>query len=383
MKKIRVGILGMGYIGESHIEAVRRIGLCELAAVADTNEELARAKAALYGIPKVYSTLEALLADPDIDAVHNCTPNHLHTVINRQIIQSGKHLFSEKPLSKTYEEAASLVELAKEYPHVVTGVNFNYRLNPMVQEMRERILQGDLGRVLAITGSYQQDWLLFDTDYNWRLEPEIAGESCAVADIGSHWMDSVQHVTGGRITQVMADIVTTYPVRKKPRNQVETFTSRVAEEYDLVEVKNEDYAAVLFKMDNGASGVFHVSEIAAGHGCYLNFELNGTKLSMRWNQEENDRLWIGRRGGENSMIIRNPNAMTPGARRVTSLAMGHPEGWNDAFKGNIQSFYHYIAEGREAGEKPLFATLQDAAYIVRLTEAVIRSARTRSWVTLD
>lgn len=384
MKKLRVGIIGMGYIGESHIEAVRRIGLCELKAVADSNTTLAKAKAETYGIDKVYAGIEELIKDPEIDAIHNCTPNFLHAEINRKIIEAGKHLLSEKPLCKTYEEAVSLVKLSNKHPEVVVGVNFNYRMNPLVQEMKYRIERGDMGEVRIATGSYQQDWLLYDTDYSWRLEPEISGNSCAIADIGSHWMDAVQYVTGHKITEIMADLVTVIPVRKKPLKQVETFTSKVAENYELMEIKNEDYGAVMFRLDNGAVGVFHVSELAAGHGCYFNFEIDGSKCSMRWNQEENDRLWIGKRDGDNSFVIRNPNTMFPEVRKHTALAMGHPEGWNDAFKGNIQAFYQYIAEGKRLDkDKPCFSTLEDAAYLVKLTEKIIESSKTKSWIKID
>jgi predicted dehydrogenase len=380
MKKIKVGIIGMGYIGESHIEAVRRIGLCELYAIADTNAALAKAKAEYYGIEKCYNTVDELLADPEIDAVHNCTPNFLHLEINRKIIESGKHLLSEKPLCASYEEARELVELKNKFTASAAAVNFNYRLNPMVQEMRSRITRGDVGEVRLMTGSYQQDWLLYDTDYSWRLEPKISGNSCAVADIGSHWMDAAQHVTGQKIVDVMADLKTVIPVRKKPRKQTETFTSNVPAEYDETEVENEEYAAVMFKTDKGASGVYHVSEVAAGHGCYFNIEINGSKASLRWNQEENDRLWVGRRDDDNSFVIRNPNVISPEARPYTSLAMGHPEGWNDAFKGNIFSFYKYIADGMNGN--PPFATLEDAAYIVKLTEAIVKSSREKRWICI-
>ena len=381
MKKIKVGIIGMGYIGESHIEAVRRIGCCELYAVADTNYELAKKKADYYGIEKCYAGVEELLADPEIDAVHNCTPNFLHLAINRGIIKSGKHLLSEKPLCMNYDEAKELVELKKQYPNSVAAVNFNYRLNPMVQEMRNRIADGKVGDVRVITGSYQQDWLLYDTDYSWRLEPEVAGNSCAIADIGSHWMDAIQHVTGHRITEVMADIKTVIPVRKKPKQQTETFTSNVPVEYDEVEVENEDYAAVLFHTDKGATGVYHVSEVAAGHGCYFNFEINGSAASLKWNQEENDRLWMGLRGDDNRLIIRDPNAISKDAKQYTALAMGHTEGWNDAFKGNIYAFYKYIEDGQQG--EPIFATLEQAAYTVKLTECVVKSSKMKSWVTVE
>lgn len=381
MKKIKVGIVGMGYIGESHIEAVRRIGFCELYAVADTNAALAQAKAEYYGIEKCYTNLEDLLADPDIDAVHNCTPNFLHLEINKKILRAGKHLLSEKPLCKSYAEAKELLAVKAECPNVAAAVNFNYRLNPMMQEAKNRIRSGEFGEVRVISGSYQQDYLLYDTDYTWRLDPKVAGCSCAIADIGSHLMDAVQQVTGHKIVEVMADLKTTIPVRKKPTKQTETFTSAIPTEYEEVQIENEEYGAVLFHTDKGATGVYHVSEVAAGHGCYFNFEINCAKASVKWNQEENDRLWIGYRGGDNRYIIRDPNLISAAARPYTSLAMGHPEGWNDAFKGNIYAFYKYIQDGM-VGE-PIFSTFEDAAYIVRLTEAIVESAKEKKWVSLS
>ena len=380
MKKINVGIIGMGYIGESHIEAIRRIGICNLCAVADTNFELAKKKAEMYSIEKVYRTVDEILADGDIDVIHNCTPNFLHREINEKVLRSGKHLLSEKPLTATLAEAEELLEIKKSCPDVEVCVNFNYRLNPMVQDIRARINRGELGDVRIITGQYQQDWLMYDTDYSWRLEPETAGPSCAVADIGSHWMDMVQHITGHKIVSVCADLVTVIPVRKKPTSQAETFKDNAGGSYEEVEVKNEEYGAVLFKTDKGATGVFHVSEAAPGHGCYFGFEVNGSKESYGWNQEQNDRMWIGRRGGNNSIVIRDPNSISPEAKAYTSLAMGHPEGWNDAFKGNIYSFYKYLAEGRQ-GER-VFSTLEDAAYIVRLTERIVESSRKKAWVNV-
>ncbi|HPW87214.1 MAG TPA: Gfo/Idh/MocA family oxidoreductase, partial [Chitinophagales bacterium] len=369
--------------GKSHIEAVRRIGLCELYAVADTNEALARARAQEFGIEKIYSNVDEMIANPEIDVIHNCTPNFLHSVINEKIIRAGKHLLTEKPLCCTSAEADSLISLAKRYPDTVICVNYHYRMNPMVQEMKWRVARGDAGDIRVITGSYQQDYLLYDTDYSWRLDPTVAGCSCAIADIGSHWMDAVQFVTGHKIIEIYADLVTIVPVRKKPALQSETFKSQAADKFEIKKIENEDYGAVLFRMDNGACGVYHVSEVAAGHGCYFNFELNGTQCSMRWNQEENDHMWIGRRDGDNSLIIRNPNTMAPEVRKYTSLAMGHPEGWNDAFKENIAAFYRFISEGKRLySDIPDFCTLEDAGYLIKLIEASVRSSREKKWVSI-
>jgi predicted dehydrogenase len=383
MERIKVGIIGMGYIGVSHLEAIRRIGFTELVAVADVNTALARKKAAEFFIPKCYDTVEALLADPEIQAVHNCTPNNLHFEINQKIIKAGKHILSEKPLAKNSDESGKMVELLTRHPKTVAAVNFNYRMNPLVQEMRNKVASGEIGKVTLAHGSYLQDWLLYETDYNWRIEPDISGPSRCVADIGSHWMDAVQHVVGARIVEVCADLVTVLPVRKKPTTQVETFALNKNVEYEDRKITTEDYGAVLFKMDNGVHGVFHVSEVSAGRGCFFNFEIDGTKASMYWNQETADQMWMGHRDKDNLQIMRNPNNLSAGAKEYSYLAKGHPEGWNDAFRNNIYSFYKYIADGKRPGvDKSDFATFAEAHHIIKLTEAILKSSVSRQWVSV-
>lgn len=384
MKKIRAGIIGMGFIGVSHIEAIRRIGFAELVAVADTNYDLAKKKAEEYNIPKCYDSIDDLLADPEVDVVHNCTPNFLHLEVNEKIIKAGKHIFSEKPLARFSSESAQMLELLKQYPDTVAGVNFNYRMNPLVREMKQKYINGEIGAAKLAHGTYLQDFLLYDTDYNWRIEPEICGPSRCIADIGSHWMDSVQTVLGAKITKVCADLVITHPIRKKPKGQVETFSLNTNAEYEEKVVKTEDWGAVLFEMDNGVHGVFYVSEVSAGHGCGLMVEINGTKGSMKWEQERADEMWMGWRDGPNYSVKRNPNHMTPEARQYTYLAGGHPEGWNDAFRNNIYAFYKFIGEGKKMGvDTPDFATFEEGHYILKLTEAIVESSKTRQWVNID
>ncbi len=383
MRKIKAGIVGTGYIGVSHIESIRRIGFAELVAVADVNRDLAKKKAQDYHIPKCYGTLEELLADDEIEVIHNCTPNNLHLEVNEKIINAGKHVFSEKPLARTSEESAKLLELLEKHKNVIHGMNYNYRMNPLVQEMKNKVKNGDIGVPKLVHGSYLQDWLLYDTDYNWRIEPEICGPSRCIADIGTHWMDAVQTVTGAKIVEVCADLHIVLPTRKKPKTQVETFSITSSDEYEEVDVKTEDYGAVLFRMDNGARGVFYVSEVSAGRKCYLNFEIDGTKASLYWNQETADRMWMGFRDDDNRLVMRNPNLMTPEAREYTYLAAGHPEGWNDAMRNNVYSFYKYIAQGKIIGKDPYdFATFEEGHYLIKLTEAILESGKTRQWIKL-
>lgn len=380
MKKVRAGIIGMGFIGVSHIEAIRRIGFGELIAVADVNYELAKRKADEYSIPKCYKTIDELLADDEIDIVHNCTPNNLHMEINEKIIKAGKHIFSEKPLARNSEESSRMLELLSENKNIIHGVNFNYRMNPLVQEMKNKVRNGEIGKPTLVHGSYLQDWLLFETDYNWRIEPEISGPSRCIADIGSHWMDSAQTILGARIIEVCADLVTVIPVRKKPKGQVETFSINTNVEYEDRKIETEDYGAVLFKMDNGVHGVFRVSEVSAGRKCHLDIEVNGSKASLYWNQENADHMWMGFRDRDNCQVMRNPNLMTPEARQYTYLAAGHPEGWNDAMRNNVYSLYKFIAEDKVLGkDQNDFATFEEGHYIIKLTEAILKSSETRQW----
>lgn len=384
MKKIRVGLIGMGYIGASHIEALRRIGFVELYAVADVNFELARKKADAFSIPRCYATMDELIADPEIDAVHNCTPNYLHMEVNRKIIQAGKHIFSEKPLAASSSESARMLELLREHPEIVAGVNFCYRMYPLIQDARARIAAGEIGTPYLIHGSYLQDWLLFDTDYNWRVEPEYCGVSRCVGDIGSHWIDLAQVLAGCRITEVCAQTVTALPVRKKPKAQVETFSSCLGGEYEEVSIQTEDYAGVLVKFENGASGVFQCSQISAGRKCFIDIEVDGSLASLHWNHEMGDQMWKGNRDRQNEQIMRNPNLMLPGTRKYSYLGAGHPEGWNDAFKNNIEAFYRFIRDGKKHGtDQADFATFEEGHYIMKLTEAIMQSGKERRWIMVD
>lgn len=384
MNKIKVGIIGMGFIGVSHIEAIRRIGYLELTSVADANYALAKKKADEYGIPNCCADIDELIADPSIQVIHNCTPNHLHLEINEKIIKAGKHVFSEKPLARSSKESAHMLELLKSYPDTVAGVNFCYRMNPLIQDAKNRIAAGEIGVPYLVHGSYLQDWLLFETDYNWRIDPEYTGVSRCVGDIGSHWMDLAQTVVNCRITEVCANVVTALPTRKKPTTQVETFAVNSNVEYEEKVISTEDYAGVLVKFENGASGLFQCSEISAGRKCYLDIEIDGSKASLHWNQETSDRMWKGNRDSNNEHVMRNPNLATPEARKYTYLAAGHPEGWNDAFKNNLTAFYDFLRAGKKhSTDKADFATFEDGHYIMLLTEAIILSGKEKRWVSVS
>lgn len=383
METIKAGIIGAGFIGLAHIEAVRRLGFAEVVALADSSQEAAERKAKQLGIARGYGDYRAMLADPEIQVVHNCTPNHLHFQINREIIEAGKHVLSEKPLALTSAESAELRELSRKH-RVAHGVNFVYRQYPMVQQLREMIEEEQLGSVRLVHGSYLQDWLLFDTDYNWRMAPEVGGASRAVADIGSHWCDLIQFITGQKIVKVFADLATVVPVRKKPAGEARTFGAVAAcQQSEEVRIETEDYASVIFHMENGVRGVFTVSQVSAGHKNRLALEVNGSRKSASWNQEEPASLWIGRRDGANERLYADPQLLLPAAQAYNHYPGGHYEGWPDAQKNMMLQFYSFIRDGRDpVSDRSSFATFEDRHRSMQIVEAILTSHQEKRWVTI-
>ncbi len=383
MDKIRVGVIGMGFIGACHIDALRRIPYVECVAVSDADYALAKRKAEEYFIPKCYETVDELIADPEIDVIHNCTTNNAHREINEKVIRAGKHIFSEKPLAMNSAESQSMLDVCAQHPEVVHGINHCYRMNPLVQEIKRRYQKDQLGRALLVHGNFLQDWLLYETDYNWRIEPEISGPSRCISDIGTHWMDTVQHVLGAKITEVCADLVTVYPTRKKHLQPVGTFQTATDAQYEDKTIRTEDFGAIMFKMNNGTSGVFYVSEVSAGYGCNLSFEIDGTKCSAAWNQEQGERMWVGHRDRDNELVTRNPAMLDAEAQTYTRLPKGHPEGWNDAETATFRAFYDFIRRGKtQPKDKAIFATFEEGHYLIKLVEAILLSNEMRRWVTV-
>jgi predicted dehydrogenase len=383
--KIKVGIIGTGFIGPTHIEAIRRLGFVEVIALAENGLDRAKKFAEELGIQKAYGDYHELLQDNEIDVVHNCTPNHLHFTINKEVILAGKHIISEKPLAMSSKESGELLELAEKHG-VVHGVNFNYRQFPSVQNLHAKIANGDLGKVNLVHGSYLQDWLLYKTDFNWRLAPEVGGKSRAVADIGSHWCDTVQYVTGKQIVEVFADLATVIPVRKKAKNTIATFSAQNLEEqeYEDVPINTEDYASVLVRFEDGSRGVFTVSQVSAGRKNRLSFEIDGSKSSAFWNQEEPEKLWVGHREKPNEVLLADPSLVLPEARSSIHHPGGHNEGWPDALKNMMLNFYKFIRDNKNLQkDKPNFATFLDGHLSMCITEAILESNAQQKWVKVQ
>jgi predicted dehydrogenase len=381
-----MGIVGTGFIGPHHIDAVRRLGYVDIVALAEMNETLASQKAEQLSVPKGYGSYEALLNDPAVQVVHNATPNFLHYPVSAAAIAKGKHVVSDKPLALTADEARRLRDQARE-AGVVNAVTFSYRGNPLVQQMRHAIARGEIGTPRFVYGHYIQDWLLKDTDYSWRLEPDKGGASSALGDIGSHWCDLAQHLSGLRITHVLGDITTTLPQRKKPKGAREAFAAPTGkEEYELVDIKVEDLASVLVRFDNGAKGVFTAGQVCAGHKNDLFVEVCGSTASMRWNQEDQNNLWIGHRDKANEILMKDPGLMDAEVRGYAHMPGGHQEAWSDAFANLMRDIYGFIQAGKKPSDAhpPAFATFEDGYRANAVVEAILESARAGSvWTKVN
>jgi len=377
MRTIKAGIIGTGFIGPAHVEAARRAGFVEMIALCEANPELAKSKAEKMHIPRSYGRVEDFLADKDIEVVHNCTPNHLHFKISKQIMAAGKHVISEKPLAMTTQESQELVKLAAK-AGVINAIDFNYRYYPLVQEARAMVQGGKLGDIFHANGSYTQDWLYLATDWNWRLVPEFSGESRAVADVGSHWCDCIQFISGRKITKVFADLRTIHKTRMKPKKEVETYSGKMLQpsDYEPVQINTEDYANVLFEFDNGVSGSFTVSQCFAGRKNRLFYELAGSKCSLAWDQERPNEMWIGYREKPNELLMKDPSLLSPAARAYAHYPGGHPEAYPDGLKNFLLRVYSHLADGRKNVD---FSTFEDGHNELAICDAVLASAKSKKW----
>jgi predicted dehydrogenase len=375
---IGIGIAGTGFIGPAHIEGLRRNGFSILG-LAENGDALAAEKAAQLGIPRAYGSFDALLADPDNDVVHLATPNVLHYPQAKAALLAGKHVICEKPLAMTAAESAELVKLAAE-KGLVNAVNYNLRMYPMVQHARSLVQSGDLGKLFILQGSYLQDWLLYETDWNWRLEPGQGGTVRAVSDIGSHWLDMVTFITGLHVTEVFADFETFHKTRKKPKKEVETYTGKLLQpsDYEDQPIYTEDYASILLHYENGTRGVLTVGQVCSGRKNRLYLEISGSKSSLAWDGERPNELWLGHRAEPNQLLLKDPSLLSPEARAVANYPGGHNEGFPDTFKQLSKKVYDYILAGDDT-RAPDFPTFVDGHYEMQLCEAIECSAREGVW----
>ena len=384
MASIKAGVIGLGFIGPAHVEALRRLGDVEVIAIAGARPGTAKAKAARLGVPRAYGNWRDLVADPDVQVVHNCTPNFLHYEINMAVISAGKAIVSEKPLAMDAQEAAKLLRAVKE-AGVIHAVCFNNRMYPLAQEMRARVARGDIGEVYLVHGTYLQDWLLYDTDYNWRIDPAFGGAARTVGDIGSHWCDLAQFVSGLKITEVYADLVTFLPTRRKPKTHVDAFAGVGVklEDYDEVEVTTEDCGLILLRFEKGAHGTCVLSQMCAGRKNYLTLEVNGARGSLAWNLERTNELWLGHRDRPNELLPKDPPLLVPAARAFAHYPGYHNEGYPDTFKNLFQEVYGAVRDGGKMPDDPTWPTFEAGYQANVVVDAILQSAKEQRWVAVE
>ena len=378
----RVGVVGTGFIGPVHVEALRRLGI-EVVALAGNNAERTAEKARQLLIAESYGSVDEMLARSDINVVHITSPNHLHFPHAKAALLAGKHVVCEKPLAMDTQESGELVRLAKERK-LVNAVNFMIRYYPLSQQARALVRQGELGEIYIVQGTYLQDWLLLPTDWNWRLEPEFSGKTRAIADIGSHWLDLTTYITGLTVDSVFADFGTFLGVRQKPTRPVETFTNKAQTPVEYVEqpIHTEDYASVLIRYNNGARGVMTVSQVSAGRKNRLSYEIDGSRAAVAWDGESPNELWIGHRERPNEVLIKDPSLLSPEARQYAFYPGGHAEGFPDTFKSLYHAIYRYLDAG-DFEAAPDFPTFEDGHQELRIGEAIWQSAHEERWVEVS
>ncbi|WP_394978621.1 Gfo/Idh/MocA family protein [Candidatus Allofournierella excrementavium] len=377
MKQLKAGVVGVGFIGAVHIEQLRRLGNVEVVALAD--EAGAQEKADALYVPHAYTNYKDMIDNEQLDCVHICTPNSTHYEIAMYAMERGVNVVCEKPMTCTVEEAEKLRAYAKE-KGLVNAMNFNCRFYPMAYQMRQMVRSGEVGDIYTVHGGYLQDWLFLDTDYSWRLEPEFTGASRAFADIGSHWIDLVEYITGLRAVEVLADFAIFHKTRKKPTKEIATYSGMALrpEDYEEVPITTEDYATVLFHMENGACVSCNISQVFAGRKNQMIVSVAGSRCALHWDSENSNALWIGRRERDNGELVKDPSILDDGTKGVISYPGGHVEGFPDTFKQNFKKIYAAIAGGKPED----YATFDDGLREMVLCEKIVESARERRWVSL-
>jgi predicted dehydrogenase len=371
---IGVGVAGTGFAARAHLDALSRLPGVRAVAVAGRDPERAEQLAAAYGL-RGYADWSQLIGDTEVEAIHDCSVNRLHFEVNLAALEAGKHILSEKPLAVSSEQSSVLAAAAVEAAGrgVVSGVCFNYRHFPMVVQAREMLRSGDYGRPHFVRGEYLQDWLLLETDWNWRVEPEQGGGSRAAADIGTHCADLAQYVLDDPIEELLADLTTLHATRERPAPRGPR----------SVAVSGEDFGSVLLRFRGGARGAMTFSQTSAGRKNGLSLQVDAAHASFEWEQERPDRLWLGRREGANLELLRDPDLLLPRAASLARLPAGHPEGWSDALRNLCAEFYRSIDARRNGGETAgEVASFADGHARVAFVEAVLASDREGRWTSV-
>jgi predicted dehydrogenase len=377
---LRAAIIGVGFVGRAHLEALRRRGIPIQGILGSSLERTKEACRAL-NLDRAYASLDELAQDKSVDVVHICTPNNVHFEETKALMEAGKHVMCEKPLAMDTQQSAAMIELARKHNRV-GGVTHNLRYYPLCQEARSLVASGAIGEPRLVHGGFLQDWLLYPSDWNWRLEASLGGEMRVVSDIGTHWLDLTTWITGRKVTELCADLATIVPVRQRPRGRVETFQKRGEGAFDEIKITNDDYASVLLHFEGSMRGVMTVSQVSAGRKCNLWFEIDGSEGSLAWNAESPNTLWIGHRNQANQSMIKDPALMSPEARGYAAYPGGHVEGYPDTFAQLFKDFYAYIAAGDFKAPRT-FPTFETGHEELVLCDTIALSARERRWVQVQ
>lgn len=380
ISSIGAAVIGTGFIGTVHVQALRRLGVNVVGLLGSSTLRGAEAAQAI-GVAKSYEDLDDLLSDPAVQVVHVTSPNQFHHQQVKKILAAGRHVICEKPLTMTSAESAELVDLAAS-SDLVAAVNYNIRFYPLNQHARQMSADGDLGDIRLISGHYMQDWLLYDTDWNWRLEADKGGPLRAVGDIGTHWIDLTSYITGLKVTSVMAELSTFLKTRQQPVGPVETFSQDRSGETWPIEIKTDDTALLLFRYDNGARGSVVISQISPGRKNALQWQVDGSASSAAWDSEKPDHLWIGHRDQPNQILQRDASLMNTRGAAAAALPGGHVEGFADSFFALFREIYTAVAAG-QAPANPGYASFADGHYEMLVCDAVLRSAADGCWVDVQ
>lgn len=377
---VGAAVIGTGFIGTVHVEALRRIGV-QVRGVLGSNPDRGALRAEALGVPRAYGSLDELLADPMVQVVHVTSPNDLHVSQTKAILTAGRHVVCEKPLAMTATGSAELVELAA-VSGLINATNFNIRYYPLNQQARETVADGTLGEVRLVTGRYFQDWLTLESDWNWRLQPDRGGALRAVGDIGSHWLDLMTYVTGRRIMAVMADLTTFMATRHEPTGPLETYATGRSTDTVSRAIVTEDTASILLRFEGGARGAVSISQISPGRKNSLQYEIDGSEAALAWDSEQPDQAWIGHRDRPNEVLIRNPALMGPAGRAASALPGGHVEGFFDTFCAHFRAVYADVVAGARSSS-PGYPTFADGHDEMLVGVAIAQSAREGRWVEVD
>ena len=381
-RRLCAAVVGTGFVGPHHIDAVRRGGYADVVAIVGSNQQRTEARARALGVERATTDLPELLLDPSIDVFHICTPNDTHVGLARAVLEAGKHLVLEKPVALDSASARDLATLAERTGRHA-AVALTYRGYPMIRRARAAIASGELGDIRLVHGAYLQDWLARGSDYNWRLEPGLGGPSRAVADIGTHWFDTAEFVTGRRVESVFADLATFIPTRMRPLDGRRAFEAGTGPS-EQVKVTSEDAATILVRFDGGARGAAVISQVSPGHKNGFTLDIDGSLRSLSWAQERPERLWFRTREDSRLVVRDAPDGGADGVG-VPSLPAGHPEGWGEALRDMLRPFYAAISAGVPASaiDDHRYPTLRDGARGVAFVEAVLESARSGRWTSLS